>query len=184
MDVFDKVGERVELFAGSAGAAQPRGHGLHLAAVRALWAHERASYEGGDLMALQSASGGEAQAPRQLRGGGAGAGGDDRNGIETGFGDEWLRFGATSEHTVDGSFSERTMALSVPYPGRRDGYQGNIIESQSVLNAWVRAGARAGIQPNCHANGDVAIDMVLTAYERALKLFRRRTCVRRSPTAR
>ena len=26
---------------------------------------------------------------------------------------------------------------------------------------------RAGIQPNCHANGDVAIDMVLTAYERA-----------------
>ncbi|HPU15496.1 MAG TPA: amidohydrolase family protein, partial [Polymorphobacter sp.] len=26
----------------------------------------------------------------------------------------------------------------------------------------------AGIQPNCHANGDVAIAMVLTAYERAL----------------
>src|SRR4029077_15726884 len=28
-------------------------------------------------------------------------------GIQTGFGDEWIRFGATSEHTVDGSFSER-----------------------------------------------------------------------------
>src|SRR5580704_9812882 len=38
-------------------------------------------------------------------------------GIITGFGDEWIRFGATSEHTVDGSFSERTMALSTPYPG-------------------------------------------------------------------
>ena len=32
-------------------------------------------------------------------------------GIQTGFGDEWIKFGATSEHTVDGSFSERTMAL-------------------------------------------------------------------------
>ena len=29
---------------------------------------------------------------------------------------------------------------------------------------------RAGIQVNCHANGDVAIDMYLTAAERALKL--------------
>ena len=29
---------------------------------------------------------------------------------------------------------------------------------------------RAGIQLNCHANGDVAIDHVLTAYERALRL--------------
>ena len=38
-------------------------------------------------------------------------------GIQTGFGDDWIKFGATSEHTVDGSFSERTMALSTPYPG-------------------------------------------------------------------
>src|SRR5205823_6814880 len=34
------------------------------------------------------------------------------SGIATGLGDEWIRFGATSEHTADGSFSERTMALS------------------------------------------------------------------------
>src|SRR5262249_14156884 len=46
--------------------------------------------------------------------------------VASGFGDEWIRFGATSEHTVDGSFSERTMALSQPYPGRSDGYRGNI----------------------------------------------------------
>jgi hypothetical protein len=32
---------------------------------------------------------------------------------------------------------------------------------------------RAGIQANCHANGDVAIAMVLTAYERAQRLFPR-----------
>ncbi len=45
-------------------------------------------------------------------------------GIQTGFGDEWIKFGATSEHTVDGSFSERTMALSTPYPGVDAAVQG------------------------------------------------------------
>jgi len=94
-------------------------------------------------------------------------------GIETGFGDEWIRFGATSEHTVDGSFSERTMALSVPYPGISPPYKGNLTETQEDLNAWAERVHRAGIQINCHANGDVAIDMMLTAVERAQKLFPR-----------
>lgn len=91
-------------------------------------------------------------------------------GIRTGFGDEWIKFGATSEHTVDGSFSERTMALSTPYPGVSPPYTGNVTETQATLNEWVERVHRAGIQVNCHANGDVAIDMYLTAAERALKL--------------
>ena len=90
-----------------------------------------------------------------------------KNGICSGFGDEWIRFGATSEHVADGSFSERTMALSQPYEGTNPPYKGNITETQQDLNAWAERVQRAGIQPNCHANGDVAIDMVLTAYERA-----------------
>ena len=94
-------------------------------------------------------------------------------GIQTGFGDEWIRLGATSEHTVDGSFSERTMALSTPYPGVTPPYKGNVTETQAELNAWIERVHRAGIQVNCHANGDVAIDMVLTAVERAQKLFPR-----------
>ena len=95
------------------------------------------------------------------------------NGIATGLGDEWIRFGATSEHTVDGSFSERTMALSQPYPGVQPPYKGNVTTTQEDLNAWVERVHRAGIQINCHANGDVAIDMMLTAVERAQKLFPR-----------
>jgi hypothetical protein len=91
-------------------------------------------------------------------------------GISSGFGDEWIKLGATSEHTVDGSFSERTMALSTPYPGVTPPYKGNITETQDTLNAWIERVHRAGIQVNCHANGDVAIDMVLTAVERAQKL--------------
>jgi predicted amidohydrolase YtcJ len=92
-------------------------------------------------------------------------------GIKTGFGDEWIKLGATSEHTIDGSFSERTLARSTPYPGVTPEYKGNITETQETLNAWVERVHRAGIQVNCHANGDVAIDMFLTAMERALKLL-------------
>jgi len=95
------------------------------------------------------------------------------SGIETGFGDEWIKLGATSEHTLDGSFSERTMALSQPYPGDKSGYKGNVTETQEEVNAWIERVHRAGIQVNCHANGDVAIDMYLTAVERAQKLFPR-----------
>jgi len=95
-------------------------------------------------------------------------------GIATGFGDEWIRFGATSEHTIDGSFSERTMALSVPYSGVTPTYRGNITMTQDDLNAWAERVHRAGIQINCHANGDVAIDMMLTAFERAQRVFPRR----------
>jgi predicted amidohydrolase YtcJ len=94
-------------------------------------------------------------------------------GIMSGFGDEWIRLGATSEHMVDGSFSERTMALSTPYPGVVPAYKGNVTESQDDLNKWIERVHRAGIQVNCHANGDVAIDMVMTAVERAQKLFPR-----------
>jgi hypothetical protein len=95
------------------------------------------------------------------------------NGWRTGFGDEWLRLGATSEHTVDGSFSERTMSIRAGYPGRSD-YHGNVTTKQEDLDAWVERVWRAGIQPNCHVNGDIAIAMYLSSLERAQRLFPRR----------
>ena len=55
------------------------------------------------------------------------------------------------------------MAMSTPYPGISPPYYGNLTETQDDLNAWVERVHRAGIQVNCHANGDVAIDQVLTA---------------------
>ncbi len=94
-----------------------------------------------------------------------------RAGVRTGFGDEWLRIGASFEHGADGSLSERTMAMSRPFPGAANGYRGNVTQSQEDLYAWVERVLRAGIRPNCHANGDVAIDHVLTAYERAARLI-------------
>jgi len=96
-----------------------------------------------------------------------------RNGLESGFGDEWIRLGATAEHTVDGSLSERTMAMRQSYIGMPASYHGNLTETQDDLNTWCERVHRAHIQLNCHANGDVAIDRTLTAYERALKLYPR-----------
>jgi hypothetical protein len=96
-----------------------------------------------------------------------------RNGMESGFGDEWIRLGATAEHAVDGSLSERTMAMRQPYIGLPSSYHGNLTETQDDLNKWCERVHRAHIQLNCHANGDVAIDRTLTAYERALKLYPR-----------
>jgi hypothetical protein len=66
-------------------------------------------------------------------------------GIRTGFGDEWVRIGATQEHTVDGSFSERTMSISTGYPSR-PGYKGNVTTTQEALDAWVERVHRARIQ--------------------------------------
>ncbi|MFI5311172.1 MAG: amidohydrolase [Gemmatimonadales bacterium] len=128
-------------------------------------------HEGGDLPALQEVRArGDLHHRVSYEASGAVLEAMIAGGIMTGFGDEWIKLGATSEHTVDGSFSERTMALSIPYPGVTPPYKGNITSTQDDLNAWVERVHRAGIQVNCHANGDVAIDMYLTAFERAQKL--------------
>jgi predicted amidohydrolase YtcJ len=131
-------------------------------------------HEGGDLSALQEVRArGDLHHRVSYEASGRVLDAMMASGIMTGFGDEWIKFGATSEHTVDGSFSERTMALSVSYPGVTPPYKGNITETQDELNAWVERVHRSGIQVNCHANGDVAIDMYLTALERAQTLFPR-----------
>jgi predicted amidohydrolase YtcJ len=131
-------------------------------------------HEGGNLMALQQVrERGQLLHRVSYEAGGKVLESMIDGGIASGFGDEWIRLGATSEHTVDGSFSERTMALSKPYPGITPPYKGNITETQDDLNAWVERVHRAGIQVNCHANGDVAIDMMMTAFERAQKMFPR-----------
>jgi predicted amidohydrolase YtcJ len=130
-------------------------------------------HEGGDLAAMQDVrERGELKHRINYEASGTVLDNMISSGIKSGFGDDWIRFGATSEHTVDGSFSERTMAMSTPYTGTD--YKGNITETQATLDAWVERVHRAGIQVNCHANGDVAIDMYLTAFERAQQKFPRK----------
>ena len=171
---FNKVGDAAHIHAGRDRAARPRRRGPHLETVRALRPDQRAPSRAATCRRCRtSARAANCKHRISYETSGRALEAMISAGMQTGFGDEWIKFGATSEHTVDGSFSERTMALSTPYPGVTPPYKGNVTETQDTLNEWVERVHRAGIQVNCHANGDVAIDMYLTAVERALKLVPR-----------
>lgn len=168
-DVFYKVGKRHA----SADSLQREIAGVaHISKMFARYGVTSVHHEGGSLVAIQKVRGNDDLKHRiSYEAAGKELDAMMAAGLQSGFGDEWLRLGATTEHTVDGSFSERTMALSVNYPGTN--YKGNVTTTQDDLNAWVEKVHRAGIQVNCHANGDVAIDMYLTAFERAQTLLPR-----------
>ena len=171
MDVFDTVGSR-PVFSTAEVATRSRDAAAHMSKSFARYGLTSVHHQGGDLAALQAIRArGDLLHRVSFEANGAMLEAMIANGLQTGFGDEWIRLGATYEHLVDGSFSERTMAMSVPFPGRTPAYYGNVAEQQDVLDAWVERVHRAGIQVNCHANGDVTIGMVLTAFERAQRLF-------------
>lgn len=86
-------------------------------------------------------------------------------GVYTGFGDEWVRVGGV-KFAADGSASERTMRMSTPYVGTTD--HGILTMTQQEIHDAVDDAHTHNFQVGIHANGDVTIDMVLKAYERAL----------------
>jgi hypothetical protein len=88
-------------------------------------------------------------------------------GVHTGLGDEWVRIGGIKQF-ADGSISERTARMSQPYVGRPD-YFGLFLSTEEQLYENGRKAHAAGWQLSTHANGDVAIDRVLTVYERIQK---------------
>jgi len=87
-------------------------------------------------------------------------------GLHSGFGDAMLRVGAV-KYGADGSASERTMAMSTPYEGRPDDF-GIFTMSVEEINAAVDDAVAHDFRIGIHANGDVAIGRVLSAYERVL----------------
>ncbi len=89
-------------------------------------------------------------------------------GLYTGFGDEWLRIGAV-KWVADGSAQERTMRMSTPFADKPNDY-GIFYMEQDAIDAAVEDAHRHRFQVGIHANGDVAIDRVLKAYERAQKV--------------
>ncbi|MGH3200333.1 MAG: amidohydrolase [Streptosporangiaceae bacterium] len=93
-------------------------------------------------------------------------------GISTGFGDDWLRLGAVKVF-ADGSLVGRTAALREPYAGDGGG-RGYLQADAAELQAAIIAAHRSGWQVATHAIGDLAIDVVLDAYERALAQYPRR----------
>jgi predicted amidohydrolase YtcJ len=91
-------------------------------------------------------------------------------GISSGFGDEWLRLGATKIF-ADGSLVGRTAAMNDPYAGSDQ--TGYLQADAADLRALIIAAHRSGWQVATHAIGDRAIDTVLDAYEQALAEYPR-----------
>jgi hypothetical protein len=90
----------------------------------------------------------------------------ERLGLQTGFGDAWLRIGP-AKLFQDGSGGGRTAAMTVDY--RNDpGNRGITIYDQPGLNERMTRANAAGFQMAAHAIGDLAITMILDAYETAL----------------
>ena len=88
-------------------------------------------------------------------------------GIRRGYGNERIRL-AGLKLFCDGSASERTMRMSTPYVGRPNDF-GILVTTQDALNEAVRDAHAAGFQVGVHANGDVAIDMALRAFDLAVR---------------
>ena len=171
MQVFATVGKRTVYSAEEAGNRARAGI-AHISKQFARYGLTSVHHSAGDFFAMQSVmANGDLLHRINFEPAGSFLDAMIAQGIKTGFGNEWLRIGATFEQYSDGSFSERTMSRKTPYPGTNPPYYGNLGKSQADLDAQVERYVRAGIQPNFHANGDVAIDMVLTAFERATKLI-------------
>ena len=88
-------------------------------------------------------------------------------GIGSGFGDEMIRIGAV-KFSADGSASERTMSMSTPYEGKPEDF-GILTMTQEEIFEAVEDAVAHDFRVGIHANGDIAIDMVLNAYEKVLK---------------
>ena len=92
-------------------------------------------------------------------------------GLKSGFGDERLRLGGI-KMVADGAIAARTAYLSEPYICS-GGDHGILAMSAEEIEEQVMEMHRAGFQVCIHANGDLTIDFVLTAYEKAQAAYPR-----------
>jgi predicted amidohydrolase YtcJ len=92
-------------------------------------------------------------------------------GVKTGLGDTTLRIGGI-KMVSDGAIATRTAYLSQPYVGSCCNHGIRNMTSEET-ESRVLDMHKAGFQVCIHSNGDAAIDMVLTAYEKAQKAFPR-----------
>ena len=86
-------------------------------------------------------------------------------GVRRGFGSDLLRVGSVKMFQ-DGSIQGLTAALLDGYHCQPD-FRGHLIMPQEEMDELVARFHGQGLQIACHANGDGAIESVITAFERA-----------------
>ena len=82
-----------------------------------------------------------------------------RAGIESGFGDEWIRIGGV-KFFMDGALGSRTAAMLQPYEGEPDNRGVTVIEPEEMRER-ARLASRAGLSLSVHAIGDRANRAIL-----------------------
>ncbi len=84
-------------------------------------------------------------------------------GIRSGFGDDWIRFGALKLF-ADGALGPRTALMIDPYDGEPDNYGIRVLENEEITELVSQASA-AGLHSTVHAIGDRAVHDVLDVYD-------------------
>ena len=93
-------------------------------------------------------------------------------GVRTGLGDDRLRIGGI-KMVADGAIATRTAHLSQPYVGSLCDHGLSVMDPEETERRVMEM-HRAGFQVCIHSNGDLAIDMVLTAFEKAQRSYPRK----------
>ncbi len=88
-------------------------------------------------------------------------------GLRRGFGNNWLKIGGI-KLMVDGSIGARTAALTEPY-NDDPSTKGMLLMNKGQLVEIIKKADENGLQVAAHAIGDMAIEVLLNAFEEALK---------------
>jgi len=89
-------------------------------------------------------------------------------GLVHGLGSEWLQIGGI-KMSIDGGFTGKNAAFSEPLAGDDEDHPGLIRITQDELDETVDLYHALGMRICTHAIGDIAMDMILDAYEKALR---------------
>lgn len=84
-------------------------------------------------------------------------------GVQSGFGDEWVRIGGV-KFFMDGALGSRTADMLEPYIGEPDNRGVPIMDKEAMLEQALRA-SRAGLSVSVHAIGDRANRSILDVLE-------------------
>lgn len=95
-------------------------------------------------------------------------------GLQTGFGDEWLRIGSVKAF-MDGALGPHTAAMFQPYLDEQENYGILNMDAEELFEAGCQA-SRTGLSLAVHAIGDRANHEALNAFEQ-LRRFERDHCL-------
>jgi len=97
-----------------------------------------------------------------------------QSGLVTGYGNEKLRLGSY-KLMLDGAGGGGSAAMREAYPRKPSDF-GILHQSQEELDQLVLNGHKAGYQVGVHAIGDLAVEMTLRSFAKALKEYPRKDC--------